>query len=88
MKRDIAAQLEGYQDVLQLVQAAETLGEDFSSERGAVSAYLNRLHPARLSLRVSHIRMETPSTKTFRMVPVDGVLPPFRPGSMWPCRWR
>ena len=80
MKRDIAAQLEGYQDVLQLVQAAETLGEDFSSERGAVSAYLNRLHPARLSLRVSHIRMETPSTKTFRMVPVDGVLPPFQAG--------
>jgi ferredoxin-NADP reductase len=80
MKRDIAAQLEGYQDVLQLVKAAESLGEDFSSERGAVSAYLERLHPARLFLRVSHIRTETPSTKTFRMVPADGVLPPFQAG--------
>jgi len=80
MKRDIAEQLEGYQDVLQLVHAAEALGEDFRSEKGAVAAYLQRLHPPRLSLRVSHIQTETPSTKTFRMVPAEGVLPPFQAG--------
>ncbi len=80
MKRDIAEQLEGYQDVLQLVHAAEALGEDFRSEKGAVAAYLQRLHPPRLSLRVSHIQTETPSTKTFRMVSAEGVLPPFQAG--------
>jgi ferredoxin-NADP reductase len=80
MKRDIAEQLEGYQDVMQLVKASETLGEDFRSEKGAVAAYLERLHPARLSLRVNHIEEETPSTKTFRMVPAAGVLPPFQAG--------
>lgn len=80
MKRDIAEQLEGYQDVLQLVHAAEALGEDFRSEKGAVAAYLQRLHPPRLSLRVSHIQTETPSTKTFRMVPAEGGLPPFQAG--------
>ncbi len=80
MKPEIAAQLEGYQDMLQLAQAAEILGEDFRTEKGAVATYLERLHPARLSLRVSRIRTETPSTKTFRMVPVDGVLPPFQAG--------
>jgi len=80
MKRDIAEQLEGYQDVLQLVNAAEALGEDFRSEKGAVAAYLQRLHPPRLSLQVSHIQTETPSTKTFRMVPAEGGLPPFQAG--------
>lgn len=80
MKRDIAEQLEGYQDVMQLVKAAETLGDDFRSEKGAVAAYLERLHPARLSLRVNQIEEATPSTKTFRMVPAEGVLPPFQAG--------
>jgi ferredoxin-NADP reductase len=80
MKRDIAEQLEGYQEVLQLVRAAETLGEDFRSEKGLAAAYLARLHPARLALRVSRITEETPSTKTFRMVPIEGVLPPFQAG--------
>ena len=49
MKPDIAAQLEGYQEVLQLAKAAETLGEDFRSEKGVAAAYLARLHPAHLS---------------------------------------
>jgi len=80
MKRDIAQQLEGYQDVMQLVNAAEILGEDFRSEKGAVAAYLQRIHPSRLSLRVNHIEEKTPSTKTFRMTAEDGVLPPFQAG--------
>ena len=80
MKRDIAAQLEGYQEVLQLAKAAETLGEDFRSEKGVAAAYLARLHPAQLSLRVSRIAQETPTTKTFRVVPPEGVLPPFQAG--------
>ncbi len=80
MKRDIAEQLEGYQEVLQLVRAAETLGEDFRSEKGVAAAYLARLHPQRLSLRVSRIFEETPSTKTFRMVSAEDVLPPFQAG--------
>jgi ferredoxin-NADP reductase/ferredoxin len=80
MKRDIAEQLEGYREMLQLVRAAETLGEDFRSEKGVAAAYLARLHPARLALRVCRITQETPSTKTFRMVPTEGVLPPFQAG--------
>jgi len=80
MKPEIAAQLDGYQDVRQLARAAEILGEDFRHEKGAVTAYLERLHPQRLFLKVSRIRVETPSTKTFRMVSVDGVLPPFQAG--------
>jgi len=80
MKRDIAEQLEGYPEMLRLVQAAEALGDDFRSEKGVAAAYLARLHPARLTLRVSRIITETPGTKTFRVVPNTGVLPPFQAG--------
>lgn len=41
---------------------------------------VNRLHPRRMKLRVQEVIQETPTTKTFRFVRVDGELPPFRPG--------
>ncbi len=41
---------------------------------------VEQLHPSRVRLRVSEIIEETSSTKTLRMVPVDGELPPFRAG--------
>jgi ferredoxin-NADP reductase len=80
MKPDIARQLEGYREVLQLAKAAEALGDDFRSEKGLAAAYLARLHPERIALQVRRIVQETPSTKTFRMVPAEGVLPPFQAG--------
>ena len=80
MKRDIAEQLEGYREVEQLVRSAEILGDDFRSAKGGPAAYLERLHPSRLDLRVSRIIAETPTTRTFRMVPAGGVLPPFQAG--------
>jgi ferredoxin-NADP reductase len=80
MKRDIAEQIEGYQDVLQLGRAAELLGDDFRSDRGMAGAYLEGLHPARLGLRVSRIITETPTARTFRMVPTESALPPFQAG--------
>ena len=39
-----------------------------------------KLHPDRISLKVKEIIKETPSTKTLRLVPVDGALPYFRAG--------
>ena len=80
MKPDIARQLDGYQDILRLVKEAEASGDDFRTEKGAVAAYLQRLHPSRLNVQVSRIWDETPSTKTFRLVPVEGILPPFQAG--------
>ena len=41
---------------------------------------LASLHPKRLALRVAEIIEETASTKTLRMEPEDGELPPFRAG--------
>lgn len=80
MKRDIAEQLEGYGEVQQLVRSAEILGDDFRSAKGQPAAYLERLHPSRLDLRVGRIITETPTSSTLRMVPAEGVLPPFQAG--------
>lgn len=49
-------------------------------ERGFVSRIVERIHPKRMRLRVKEIVGETATTKTFRLVPKDGPIPPFRAG--------
>jgi ferredoxin-NADP reductase len=80
MQPNIVEQLDGYSEIKKEIELARKYGSDFTAEKGALTAYLNRLHPAYITLRVSEIITETASTKTFRMVPVDGVLPPFQAG--------
>jgi len=80
MKKEVVEQLDGYQEIAKDIELARKYGSDFTSEKGAVAAYINRLHPARLRLRVSDIFVETPSTKTLRLVAVDRTLPPFQAG--------
>lgn len=57
-------------------------GTDYSSERyrDLVRKTVERLHPARMKLRVAAVIDETASTKTFRFERIDGELPPFRAG--------
>ena len=80
MKKEVIEQLDGYEDMLKEIEIARKYGSDFTSEKGAVAAYINRLHPARLNLRVSEIFEETASTKTLRLVAVGQELPPFQAG--------
>ena len=47
---------------------------------GAVQEAVDRIHPARVEVRVAEIREETASTKCFRLVPPAGAFPPFRAG--------
>ncbi len=57
-------------------------GVDYSDELYGrqVNEVVSRLHPARMALRVTQVRKETPSTRTLRLERTDGDLPPFRPG--------
>ena len=80
MKKEVIEQLDGYEDMLKEIEIARKYGSDFTSEKGAVAAYINRLHPARLNLRVSDIFEDTATTKTLRLVAVDQELPPFQAG--------
>ena len=47
---------------------------------GDVRAAVQRVHPRRVDARVTEIRPETPSTKTFRLTPLSGSFPPFEAG--------
>jgi ferredoxin-NADP reductase len=55
-------------------------GADYTAGREPVWCTIDRLHPKRMRLRVTEVRQETASTKTFRFKRIDGPLPPFRPG--------
>ena len=80
MKKEVMEQLNGYDDIIKEIEIARKYGSDFTSEKGAVAAYINRLHPARLKLCVSDIFDETATTKTLRLIAVDQELPPFQAG--------
>ncbi|MBW2181976.1 MAG: ferredoxin reductase, partial [Deltaproteobacteria bacterium] len=80
MKEELLKQLEGYEAVKKDIETSEKYGNDFSSEKGNVIEYINRLHPPKINFRVSTIIDETPSTKTFRLVSHENYLPPFQAG--------
>jgi ferredoxin-NADP reductase len=55
-------------------------GVDHAAAEQTTREIVDRLHPARMRLRVREIIEETPSTKTLRFERINGPLPPFRPG--------
>jgi glycine betaine catabolism B len=55
-------------------------GTNYAAIEQTTRQVVERLHPARMQLRVCEIIQETPSTRTLRFERTDGPLPPFRPG--------
>lgn len=70
----------GYEDGLQRMQARAIVGTDKSEFKGKVTVDVAKLHPKRLKLRIEKIIEETASTKTFRLVSDEQILPPFQAG--------
>lgn len=71
----------GYSEAFAAKLALEQSGSDFQEVRGEVAGSVVQLHPKRLALQVAEIIEDTPSTKTLRLVAVDGQpLPPFQAG--------
>ena len=79
-RQDMREQIEGYLEIKQELQVLQKYAVDRTPLRGEVERVLAELHPKRLNLQVSEIIEESPSTKTLRMVSVDGYLPPFEAG--------
>ncbi len=80
MKQEILQQFDGYQDVMKEIEAARKFGTDYAGFKGRVAAWIDRYHPARLTLRIGDILEETASTRTLRLVAPDRPLPPFQAG--------
>ncbi|MDN5514129.1 MAG: FAD-binding oxidoreductase [Pseudomonas sp.] len=71
----------GYSEAFAAKLALEQSGSDFQEVRGDVASSVVQLHPKRLALQVAEIIEDTPSTRTLRLVAVDGqALPPFQAG--------
>lgn len=71
----------GYSEAFAAKLALEQGGSDFQEVRGEVRSTVVQLHPKRLSLEVAEIIDDTPTTRTLRLVAVDGqTLPPFQAG--------
>ena len=48
MKQEIIEQLDGYADVVEGIAVSKRYGSDFQAEKGAIAAYISRLHPNRI----------------------------------------
>jgi len=73
-------QVVGYKEIRKEIEVLSKYGDDFTDQRGQVNATVDLYHPKVLNLQVSEIIDETPSTKTLRMIPENGYLPPFQAG--------
>jgi ferredoxin-NADP reductase len=80
MRDEIIKQIEGYETVVRDIAALKKYGYDYRIDRGETSRAIAQLHPEKLNLRVVDVIDETPSTKTLRLAPKEGHLPPFMAG--------
>lgn len=80
MQKEILESLDGYADVAGEIASARKYGNDYRSERGRVADFVRRIHPDRLTLRVSRLIDETPTARTLRLTATDTPLPPFIAG--------
>ncbi|MDT8273156.1 MAG: FAD-binding oxidoreductase, partial [Desulfomonilia bacterium] len=78
--KDVMKDIEGFQEIQHEVEILRKYGHGFASRRGEVKHMIDMLHPARVTLEVSAILDETPSTRTLRFVSPEGYLPPFQAG--------
>ena len=70
----------GYSEGAARKLVREQTGSDFSEQKWKTKHDIAKLHPKRLHLTVTDIFKDTPSTKTFRLVSHDAILPPFQAG--------
>lgn len=77
--QDVAGRIEGFTELQREVEERRKHGR-VAYQAGEARRVIERLHPARLALELATVLTETPSAKTFRLVPVSGRLPLFRAG--------
>jgi len=77
---DVIKDIEGYQDIQKDIEILRKYGFDYTSKKGNIEQVIETFHPKRIAFCVSEIIDETGSTKTMRLVPKHGCLPPFQAG--------
>lgn len=80
MKAEVLREFDGYEEILRAIELSRTHGIDYTPDKDSPEPYIRRLHPPELRLKVQDIFIETPTSKTFRLVSREGLLPPFQAG--------
>ena len=80
MKKGVVEEFDGYQEIADAIAFSRKYGTDYTAQRDLADAYVQRLHPRSLNLRVAEVIPETPHARTLRLVSTDGALPPFQAG--------
>ncbi len=80
MKKGIWQEFDGYNEIVKEIEAGRNFGTDYYPPTDSADQYIDRLHPARLNLRLADVIEVTPTSKTLRFVSTDQYLPPFQAG--------
>lgn len=80
MKQEMIEKLHGYEEISKEIDVLRKYGTDYFEEKGQVQAFIRRLHPKTVEVVLHDIIIETSSTGTLRLCPVDTRLPPFQAG--------
>jgi ferredoxin-NADP reductase len=80
MNKEIYKEFDGYDRIVEERDYSRKYGLDYSAHKDSADPYFLRLHPKRLTLRVSEILQQTPSARTLRLVSPERTLPPFLAG--------
>lgn len=79
-KSNVLDSVVGYQEAVKVKEQLAKTGSDFSDQKWATANTIAKLHPKRITLEVSEIIEDTPTTKTFRLISTGSSLPPFQAG--------
>lgn len=80
MINNIPKMIEGYAEIKQSISNNRKYGVDLTKDKAPWKEIVNRLHPYRITLKVADITDITGTSKSIRLVPLDGYLPPFQAG--------
>jgi ferredoxin-NADP reductase len=78
--KEFMGHVEGFVEAVGERETLKRVFGDLSIPKDFARNYINLLHPKKIAVGITDIITETPSTKTFRLAPTDGYLPPFRAG--------
>ncbi len=78
--KEFMGHVEGFAQAVGERETLKRVFGDLSIPKDFAENYIKLLHPRKIAVRVTDIFQETPSTRTFRLAPLNGYLPPFRPG--------
>ncbi len=78
--QEFLSNVDGFKEAVEEREILKRVFGDLTLPKDFVEDFVSLLHPKSIEVKAVDIIEETPSTKTIRLSPKDGYLPPFRAG--------